>query len=250
MSKTFFSFLLTIIAGFSTLLGLIPIFFKIKNINKFICACLSFASGVMFTLSITDLIPEGINMLSNKFNSFLTILITFIFLVLGIIISMIIDNLLPEEVKHENKKLYKVGIVSMLAIILHNIPEGILTFVVGNSNQTLAFGITLAIALHNIPEGISIAIPIYYSTKSKTKSITYTLISALSEPLGALIAYLFLSKFNTEILLGILFSIIAGIMLQISLCELLKTSIKYNHKKITTISFIIGTLLMLLKFII
>lgn len=125
-----------------------------------------------------------------------------------------------------------------------------MTFIVGNSNQSLAFGITLAIALHNIPEGISIAIPIYYSTKSKTKALFYTLTSALTEPFGALIAYLFLNKFNTEILLGILFSIISGIMLQISLCELLKTSIKYNYKKITITFFIVGSLLMLLKFII
>lgn len=248
MSNNIMPFILTIIAGFSTMLGLIPIYFKFKNINKFISASLSFASGVMLTLSITDLLPEGLTLLKTNFNDVLAVILLFIFLIVGIIISMLIDYLLP-KVELYDKRLYKVGLVSMIAIIMHNIPEGILTFVVGTTNKTLALSITIAIALHNIPEGISIAVPIYYSTKSKLKAFLYTLISALSEPIGALIAFLFLRKFNTTILLGILFASIAGIMMQISLCELLPTSIKYNYKKITFISFIIGIILTLINLI-
>ena len=120
----------------------------------------------------------------------------------------------------------------------------------GNSNKSLAITLTIAIALHNIPEGISIAVPICYSTKSKLKAILYTLISALSEPFGALIAYLFLSRFVTNGFLGILFAIIAGIMMQISFCELLPVSKKYNFKKVTVLFFIIGIMFMLIKFII
>lgn len=248
MNNTFMPFILTFLAGFSTMIGTILIFVKVKNINKFICGSLSFASAVMLIVSITDLIPESLTMLSLKYNSFFTIFLSLIFIIIGIIFSMLIDYYLPSDIKQEDNKLYKVGIVSLIAIILHNIPEGIATYVAGTSNINLAISLTIAIALHNIPEGISIAIPIYYSTKSKIKAFLYTLVSSLSEPFGALIAYLFLSKFNTDILLGLLFAIIAGIMMHISLCELLPTSKKYNYKNITIIYFIIGIILMLLKF--
>lgn len=232
------------------MIGTIQIFFKVKNINKFICSSLAFASGVMFIISITDLIPESLTLISTKYNGMLIAIICFIFIILGIILSMIIDYYIPNNQITENSKLYKVGIISMLAIILHNIPEGIATFIAGNSNINLAISLTVAIALHNIPEGISIAVPIYYSTKNKTKAFIYTLVSSLSEPFGALLAYLFLSNFVTDSFLGILFAIIAGIMMHISICELLPTSKKYNYKKLTIIFFIIGSIFMLIKFII
>lgn len=232
------------------MIGTILIFFKVKKINKFICSSLAFASGVMFIISITDLIPESLTLISTKYNGFFIAIMCFIFVILGIIISMIIDYYLPSDNFYENGKLYKVGLISMVAIILHNIPEGIATFIAGNSNTDLAISLTVAIALHNIPEGISIAIPIYYATKKRSKAIIYTLISSLSEPFGALFAYLFLSKFVTDSFLGILFAIIAGIMIHISICELLPTSKKYNFKKLTIIFFIIGIIFMLFKFLI
>ena len=104
--------------------------------------------------------------------------------------------------------------------------------------------------MHNIPEGISISIPIYYSTKSIKKTFLYTFISALSEPFGALITYLFLKNIMTDVLLGILFSTIAGIMLQISICELLPTANKYKKTKNLIIFFLIGIVFMLIKFFI
>lgn len=250
MNNVVTSFLLTFIAGFSTMIGTILIFIKVKNINKLICASLAFAAGVMTIVSITDLIPESLTLLRTNFSPFFTILICLLFIILGIIISMLMDYYLPSENIYKDNKLYRVGLISMLAIILHNIPEGIATFMAGNSDKTLAITLTIAIALHNIPEGISIAVPIYYSTKSKLKAIVYTLVSSLSEPFGALLAYLFLSRFVTNTFLGILFSVIAGIMMQIALCELLPTSKKYNYKKTTIIFFIIGIIFMLLKFII
>ena len=244
------SFLLTFIAGFSTMIGTILIFLKVKNINKFICSSLAFASGVMFIVSVTDLIPESLNLLSTKYNGSIIIIICLLFIILGIIISMLIDYYLPSDNFYENGKLYKVGIISMLAIILHNIPEGIATFIAGNSDTNLAISLTIAIALHNIPEGICIAVPKFYATKNKFKACFFSFISSISEPFGAFIAYLFLSNYVTDSFLGILFAIIAGIMLHISLCELLPTSKKYNYKKMTIIYFCIGSIFMLLKFII
>ena len=132
----------------------------------------------------------------------------------------------------------------MTAIILHNIPEGIITYIVSNKNIILGLSICISIAIHNIPEGISIAIPIYYSTKSKTKAILYTLISSLSELLGAILTYLFLSKYMNNLIIGIILSITAGIMIQISINKLFPTGKNYN-KKLATIFFIIGFIFMI-----
>lgn len=235
------SFILTTLAGLSTLLGTIPIFFKIKT-NKILVSALSFASGVMITVSIIDLIPESINYLNQTFKIVPTILISSIFIVSGIIISMTIDKYI--NTKREGE-IYKVGIISMIAIILHNIPEGIATYLSSENNFKLGLSLTIAIALHNIPEGISIAVPLYYAKKSRGKALLYTLSSALSEPLGAILAYLFLSKIINNNIMGLLMAIIAGIMIQISLYELLPTSFKYKNKKQTIIYLIIGILFML-----
>lgn len=244
MNSISMAFFLTTLAGLSTMLGVIPIFIKITNKDKIIASSLAFASGVMLSVSITDLIPESIMMLNNYFNGFLVVILSFIFVVIGIIISSLIDKYLPTKIEGN---LYRVGIISMLAIILHNLPEGIATFISTTKDTSLGISLATSIALHNIPEGISISIPIYYSTKSKTKACFYTFLSALSEPLGAIITYLFLLPFINDVLLGLLFSLIAGIMLQISLTELLPEANSYKYNKLTTIFFIMGIIFMLLK---
>lgn len=250
MNNTLFAFLLTFIAGFSTMIGTFAIYIK-KKPDKIIMASLSFAAGVMLCVSVTDLIPESIILLGNNLSKITTIIIVFLSLLLGIIISMLIDYYLPDKPLQNtnNKSLFKVGIISMIAIILHNIPEGIATFVATSSDIKLGLSLTLAIAMHNIPEGISISVPIYYSTGNRKKAILYTLISALSEPLGAFLAFIFLKNFINDTILGILFSLIAGIMMQISLCELIPASRKYNNNKYLVLFFVIGVIFMLLKFI-
>lgn len=238
------AFMLTTLAGLSTLLGTLPIFIKNKT-NKIIISSLSFAAGVMITVSITDLIPESINYINKTFKIIPTLLIIGIFISLGIIISMTIDKYINRE-----GELYKVGIISMIAIILHNIPEGIITYLSSETNIKLGLSLTIAIALHNIPEGISIAVPIYYAKKSRGKAILYTLTSALSEPLGALLAHLFLSKIMNNTIMGIILSIVAGIMIQIALYELIPTSLKYKNKFKTILFIIIGSIFMLLNHLI
>lgn len=241
-----YPFILTTLAGLATMIGTLPIFIKKINKDNIISASCSFAGGVMICVSIIDLVPESIKYLSTNYNTTFLLFITFISIFMGILISMIMDNVIDKY--SNNDDLFKVGILSMIAIILHNIPEGIVTYIVSNKNIFLGISICIAIALHNIPEGISIAIPIYYSTNSKFKAILYTLISAISEPLGAIITYLFLSVYINDTILGILFSFIAGIMLQISFNKLIKTGKSYNQKNSYRF-FIIGFLFMLLSLI-
>ncbi len=226
------------------MIGIIPIFVKIKNKDTIISSACAFASGVMICVSICDLIPESLRYLSINFSPFLIILLCFIFMIIGIILSMMLDKYIDHVSK--SSSLFKVGILSMIAIILHNIPEGIVTFIVSEKNIVLGISICIAIALHNIPEGISIAIPIYYSSKSKTKAIFYTFVSALSEPFGAIITWLFLYKFIGDTVLGLLFSFIAGVMIQISFNKLLPTGNSYNNK-LAKLFFAIGFVFMIVS---
>ncbi len=248
MNTTAFSFLLSSLAGLSTMIGTIPIFFKF-NEKKIISAALAFASGVMISVSLTDLIPESLTLFHHLYRLTPTFLLMGIFIVLGIIFSMLIDKFLPAEniYQSKDKKLYRIGLISMLAIIFHNIPEGIATFMANSSNTKLGISLAIAIALHNIPEGISISVPLFYATKRKSKSLLYTFISGISEPFGALIAYWFLSPFINDVIMAILFAMIAGIMIHIAIYELLPGSIQYQQKKLSIICFIVGVIFMLVN---
>ncbi len=247
MNTISIAFLLTTLAGLATIIGTIPIFIPLKNENKMIAGCLAFASGIMLSVSILDLIPESITMLSKNINRSYIFLCSFLFIFLGIIISSFINNNI-EQINGKNT-LYKIGLISMLTIILHNIPEGIATFISTTKNTSLGISMTIAIALHNIPEGISISVPIYYGIKSKKKALEYTFVSALSEPLGAVITYVFLLPIINNLLLGLLFSLIAGMMIQISMSLLLPTSYQYGYTKITNSFFGLGFLVMSIKFV-
>lgn len=251
MSHILYAFLLSTLAGLSTMIGTVFIILFKKRNNNIIIGSLSFAAGVMITISLIDLIPQSINYINNIFLLFPTIIISSIFIVLGIIVSALIDKYLPTDINdYNNKKLYRVGVISMIAIMLHNIPEGIATFMTTSNNFNLGLSLCIAIACHNIPEGISIFTPIYFATNKKGKALLYCLISGISEPLGAVLAFLFLSSFINNFIMGILLSLIAGIMLHISFYELLPTAKKYNNKLIYYLFIIIGIIFMLINHLI
>ena len=243
----FLPFLLCLMAGLSTLVGSLFIFIKGDKNNIIKCA-LGFAAGVMFSVSVFDLIPESLTMFqsSSKYMVFLNIVI---FIIIGLIIPFFIDKILPNKLD-QSSKLYKLGIFTMIAIVIHNIPEGIATYISSETNIELGISITIAIAMHNIPEGISIAMPVYYATGNKKKAIFLTFLSGMSEPLGAVLALLFLKPIINNTIMGALFAIIAGIMSYISIIELLPAALKYKEKKKTIISFLIGILFMYVNHII
>ena len=241
MNNIYYSFIITIIAGLSTLIGFIPVLFNIKDKDRLINKSLSFASGVMISISLFSLLPESITLLLvNKSNFILIKVIIFIFI--GIIISIIINKLFNKI----PNKLYKLGLFNMVALLLHNIPEGILTFSSTTMNKSFGTMIALSIICHNIPEGISISIPIYYSTKSKLKAFLYTLIAGISEPIGGIITYLFLYKYINIFFISNTLLIIIGIMLYIPIYEMLPTALKYKNKKITLIYLILGIIFMII----
>ena len=165
-------FLITSIAGLSTVLGSFVIFLKWnhEHINKFITFCLSFSLTIMIGISITELIPEASFTILTEFKLVKGILLSLFIFGIGIISIYFINRKIEEKGKG-NFDLYRVGILSMLALMLHNLPEGIVTFLSSYQDIHLGLKISIAIMLHNIPEGISIAVPIYYATGSKKEAI-------------------------------------------------------------------------------
>ncbi len=238
-------FLITFLAGCSTLIGFLFVYLK-KDAKKVLVSSLAFASGVMFFISLSDLLPSSFSEIQKTYYAIPALLMCGLFLVVGIIFSMMIDKYLPDNA-YQDQKLYRVGMISMIAIMFHNIPEGIATFLTSNHDLKLGITLAIALALHNIPEGISVAVPIYYSTGSKKKAFLYTFVSGMSEFLGAVIASIFLVGFSNCLFMGCLYAIIAGIMLHISLYELLPSSLRYQDYFRTILFFLVGTIFMLIS---
>lgn len=238
-------FLITFLAGCSTLIGYLFVYFK-NHSNKVLISSLAFASGIMLLISIYDLIPSSFHSISSIYYLIPAFLICSVFVVGGILLSMTIDKYLPDN-SYQDSYLYRVGMISMIAIILHNIPEGIATYLTTNHDLKLGITLAFALALHNIPEGISIAVPIYYSTKNRKKAFLYTLVSGMSEFLGAIFASIFLTSFSNDFFMGCLYAIIAGIMIHISVYELLPSSLKYHKYSTTFLFFFLGIIVMFIS---
>ena len=216
-------FIITFISGITTILGIIPTFINSKYRKYIIKYSLLLSSFIMFYISIFSLIPESINYVGL---SFISVILLLIFINIGFIISIYIDRKIDSI---SSNSLYKLGLSSVFVLVLHNIPEGIITFLTSYNNLKLGLSLSIAIALHNIPEGISIAVPIYYSTNSRKKAFIYTFISGFSELFGGIISYIFISKYiNNNILFKIL-SITSGIMLHLAIFKLLPSAIKKEY---------------------
>lgn len=239
---------ISLIAGLSTSIGALIIFLKIKdkNINKFITFCLSFSLAIMIGISITDLIPASFFDILINFNlakATVTIILSFLS---GVGVVLILNRLTN---KNEDN-LYKLGILNMITLIIHNFPEGIATFLSSYNDINVGLKLSLAIMLHNIPEGIAIAVPIYYATNNKKKALNKTLISGLSEPIGALMAYLILFKYINNQIISIILLFVAGIMISISIHKMLPVTLKYNCNKYIYIGIGVGILFILINIII
>jgi ZIP family zinc transporter len=148
----------------------------------------------------------------------------------------------------------RMGLFTALAIGIHNFPEGLATFLAALQDPSLGAAIAIAVALHNIPEGISVSVPIFYATGDRKKAFLYSALSGLAEPLGAIIAYLGIRLFfggNEGVvppqIMGILFGGVAGIMVYISLDELLPTSRAYGKGHDSLFGLVAGMLVMALS---
>jgi ZIP family zinc transporter len=259
MSPTITALLMTLIAGSATGIGGALVLFKKKLSSDTLAGALGISAGVMIFISLAEMFPEAqAEILSAghiKYGK--AYILAAFFLGMGII--TLIDFLVPEyENPHEASGLSldtqastmkKLGIMSALAISIHNFPEGIATFIGALNDSQMGADITFAISIHNIPEGIAIAIPIYYATKSKGKALLYATLSGFSEVLGALLCIAVTHLFGVEltgggIIFPLILAAVAGIMIYISLDELLPTAEKYGKHHIAIAGVVAGMAIM------
>ncbi len=240
-----YSLLISSFAGISTLLGGLVVYFKFKDKNSFIAFALSFSLSVMISLSIFELLPDSFITLSSRFGLLVGIIFTTVMFLVGKFLVTKINKKLA--LLHNKDNLYRVGLLSMIALMLHNFPEGIATFMASYNDLSAGISLGIAIMLHNIPEGISISVPIYYATGSKKRGVIYSLISGLAEPLGAILAFIVLKNYINDVTIALVLVIVAGIMITISINEMLPEVNSYNKKNISILGMIIGVLLVIVN---
>lgn len=248
--------LFSLVAGLSTGIGSIAMFFT-KYVNtKVLDFSLGFSAGVMLHVALGDLMIEAQELMGGSMSDKGSGLLALVFLIIGILLSAFIEGFVPDatelKVKGqlESAKIFRIGIVSVVVIALHNFPEGIATFSAGYHGMEMGLPITFAVAMHNIPEGMCVAMPIYFATKSRKKAFTYSVLTGLAEPLGALVTFLFLRPFLNDFLLGIIFAIVSGTMLFITFSEILPTSWEHGHKGQALCGVLAGILAMGVCFVI
>ena len=253
------AFVLTMIAGLSTGIGSLIALVANRTNTKFLCVSLGFSAGVMLYLSFMEMLPAAREELTHCLGERTGTLSLILAFFGGIGLTAMIDLLVPtmnnpHEVqsiedmrKPGNLSLHRVGILVALSLAIHNFPEGIAAFTSALNGLSVAIPITIAIAVHNIPEGIAVSVPIYHATGSRRKAFWISFLSGLTEPLGALIAYLFLMPFWSPLINGIVFASVSGIMVYISLDELLPTAEKYGEHHISISGLIVGMIIMALS---
>ncbi|EAH4605707.1 zinc transporter ZupT [Campylobacter jejuni] len=273
--------LLTLFAGFSTAIGSIIAFFSRKDDLRVLSLGLGFSAGVMIYISFMEILPTALKDFKNHYDSHWAELLGLACFFGGILISLLIDKLIPEDVNphepkedlselkicplpqkgqnppkfHPGEKLHQIntkalkrtGIFTALAIAIHNFPEGFATFISSLDNLTLGIAIAIAVAIHNIPEGLAVSLPIYHATGDKKKAFIYSALSGFAEPLGAFVGALILLPFIGDLTLAISFAVIAGIMVFISLDELLPAAKTYDKAHDSLYGLIVGMAIMALS---
>ncbi len=279
--QIFIAMLLTLFAGFSTAIGSIIAFFSRKDDLRVLYLGLGFSAGVMIYISFMEILPTALKDFKNHYDSHWAELLGLACFFGGILISLLIDKLIPEDVNphepkedlselkicplpqkgqnppkfHPGEKLHQIntkalkrtGIFTALAIAIHNFPEGFATFISSLDNLTLGIAIAIAVAIHNIPEGLAVSLPIYHATGDKKKAFIYSALSGFAEPLGAFVGALILLPFIGDLTLAISFAVIAGIMVFISLDELLPAAKTYDKAHDSLYGLIAGMAIMALS---
>ena len=270
MEEILMPLILTVFAGLSTGIGSLLALFTKRTNKKFLSVSLGFSAGVMIYVSMIEIFFKAKDALSIELGDKMGAWITVIAFFGGMFFIAAIDKLIPKEenphefpdefsdkekeinIKDNNlnsddnkeKKLLRMGLFTALAVAIHNFPEGLATFISALQEPSVAIPIVVAIAIHNIPEGIAVSVPIYYATGSRKKAFIYSFLSGLSEPVGAIVGYLVLKPFINDVVFGVVFAAVAGIMVFISLDELLPAAREYGEHHLSIYGLIAGMMVM------
>jgi len=257
------AFGLTLFAGLSTGIGSALAFFTKTTSTRFLSVSLGFSAGVMIYVSFVEILQKAKVAIMADFSERTATGYTILAFFSGILLIGIIDRLIPSyenphEVRHveevmqsgrKDPRLVRMGMFTALAIAIHNFPEGIATFMAGLSDPTLGIPIAIAIAIHNIPEGIAVSVPISYGTGKRGHGFFLSFLSGLAEPVGALMAYFILMPFLSDLMFGFIFAGVAGIMVFISIDELLPTAREFGFHHLAVYGFLGGMAVMAVSLI-
>jgi ZIP family zinc transporter len=261
MNPFWIAVIVTTLAGLSTGIGGLFAFNKRTNNKKFLSFALGLSAGVMIYVSFIEIFPKAFESLEEVFSTNQAYLFTTIAFFVGLGLIALIDFLIPkqhnpheviaglDQVATEKKNLLRLGIFTAIAISLHNFPEGLATFLATLEEPNVGIAIAIAIAIHNIPEGIAVAIPIFFATNSKKKAIFWAFLSGMAEPVGALVGVAILWPFINDYTFGFLFAGVAGIMVYISLDELLPAAERYGEHHISILGLVTGMIIMALSLV-
>jgi ZIP family zinc transporter len=270
-SNVFIAFGLTLFAGLATGLCALVIFISKRPPLILLSFGLGFSCGVMVFISLAVLLPQATeqmgHVLGEKPGGWLALGCFFG----GILISSVIDKLVPEpdnpheavsldDIKRatvessgpgwpetnevQNQALARLGLLSALAIGVHNFPEGMATFAAALTDLSLGLSVAVAVAIHNIPEGIAVAVPIYFATRNRSRAFWQSFITGLAEPAGALLVWLVLLPFINDVIISAMLAAVAGIMVFISFDELLPTAKEYGRGHTAMVGVILGMAVM------
>ena len=253
-----FAFGLTLFAGLSTGIGSLLAFFTERTNTRFLAWALGLSAGVMIYVSFMEILPKAQAALVPTVGEVRASWITTLSFFAGILFIALIDRLVPShdnphemrrveeiplspgEEKPVDERLMRMGLFSALAIAIHNFPEGLATFMSALEDPSLGVSIAIAVAIHNIPEGIAVSVPIFSATGRRNKALVLSILSGVSEPLGALLGWFVLRAFFTDQLFGTVFAAVAGIMVFISLDELLPAAEEYGEHHGAIYGLIVG----------
>ena len=263
MAHTLFvPLMLTLGAGLATGIGSTIALFAHRTNKRLLSFSLGLSGGVMIYVSFVELFQQAREAIEAIYGPQTGMGITTLAFFSGVLLIGVIDRLVPSvenpheahmieelEKKPKNAKLMRMGLMTALAIGIHNFPEGIATFATAVENPTLGIAIAVAIAIHNIPEGIAVSIPVFYATGDRMKAFRYSLLSGLAEPVGALLAYFILMPFMSPVMMGCILAGVAGIMVFISIDELLPAAREYGEAHLSIYGVMSGMAIMALSLI-
>lgn len=240
--------ILTYIAGFTTLIGAVLGVLSQKPSPKILSFSLGFAAGIMLLIALTEMLPEAYRY---------SPILSYVFFILGIVVYFIMERWLPQyhpcdlydsasanSSIQDQRRIKKVAILLTVGISLHNFPEGIATFVSANTSLDLGLGVSIAVAIHNIPEGLAVAAPVYMATHSKFQALFWATLSGCSEILGGLLTYWILGDFISEAIMTAIMAFVAGIMVTLSVNELIPLAKEVNPQKNPSLGILTGMITM------
>lgn len=247
MDAFLLAFIFSLMAGLATIFGALIVFLTHKHNYRILAVGLGFSAGAMIYISFVEILPQAIEGFEKIFPTYGEILGISGFFT-GVILSAFIDRLVPQEYnpheKANSSSLRRIGLMSAIAIGVHNFPEGFATFTATLENPTFGLMIAIAIAIHNIPEGMAVALPVYHSSGSRKKAIFYSALSGVAEPLGAVVGALIVFPLFGDISVSVAFALIAGVMVFISLDELLPSAREYGQSHDSLYGLFLGMAVM------